>query len=356
MAATPRTERVAVTCPPFPSTPTPRFTAVLTRPAGQSDALMAQLQAAGIDTIDFPLIDIGPVGEGDACAMLDAALQSIDRFSLVFFVSPNAIAQAFRRAATLGVPLAARLAHAPNDWRPPVAVVGPGSVQALLAHGVSPDTHCIVAPYGAMDAQTIDAPGTDAQTRALASAIRYDSEALIAALDAQWPRSTWAGKRVLIVRGDGGRELFADAMREAQADVQAVAAYRRSVPAPDAQTWQKIEALLDAAAEPPAHAWVLSSSEGVRNLISLARARFAVDAEAGTDVKAGVDIEADISNRRYRALLASPVIVPHARIAAAASAAGFDTITNPGAGDMNIVHAVRAASERMKKSKGNYPA
>ena len=33
------------------------YTVVITRPAGQSDALAAQLAAAGIATLDFPLID-----------------------------------------------------------------------------------------------------------------------------------------------------------------------------------------------------------------------------------------------------------------------------------------------------------
>ncbi len=53
---------------------------------------------------------------------------------------------------------------------------------------------------------------------------RSDSEHLL-------QRSTWrrcAGKRVLIVRGDGGRELLADGLRAAGAGVEPVAAYRRA--------------------------------------------------------------------------------------------------------------------------------
>ncbi len=44
------------------------FTVVITRPAGQSAALLAQLAAAGFDTLEFPLIDIAPVSRRRAAA------------------------------------------------------------------------------------------------------------------------------------------------------------------------------------------------------------------------------------------------------------------------------------------------
>jgi len=49
---------------------TGRLTVVLTRPAGQSGALAARLAAEGVETVDFPLIDIAPVAD---TAPLDAA-------------------------------------------------------------------------------------------------------------------------------------------------------------------------------------------------------------------------------------------------------------------------------------------
>jgi uroporphyrinogen III methyltransferase/synthase len=334
-----------------------RFQAVLTRPQGQSTALAGALNDAGIGTIEFPLIEIREVED---TAALDAILADIDRHALVFFVSPNAIEHAFRRAQVLGVPLAERLKAvsrdvppgsgpveaaprpAPGGW-PVVAVVGPGSLRTLVQHGVRPETHRILAPEGAFDEAGL-LPGLavaggaaggegDAPARVPAvpagtpsTEIRYDSETLIRALDAQIGRGALAGRDAVIFRGDGGRELFADVLREADVRVTAVTTYQRVVPAPGEAAWQRIERLLDGVP----HVWILTSSEGIRNLDALAHVRFV----AGMGSK-------------MAALKRAPVIVPHPRIAAAAVRAGFDTIATPGAGDGNVVRAVLEASERM---------
>lgn len=70
------------------------FTVVITRPAGQSSELVEQLEAAGLASLDFPLIDIAPVIDD---ASLCAALASLERYALVVFVSPNAVDHAFAR-------------------------------------------------------------------------------------------------------------------------------------------------------------------------------------------------------------------------------------------------------------------
>ena len=98
-----------------------RYTVVITRPAGQSTALAAQLEAAGIATLDFPLIEIVPVED---VAPLQAALVALERYALVVFVSPNAVDYAFAEFDSIW----------PHAL--PVGVVGPGSVAALARHGV----------------------------------------------------------------------------------------------------------------------------------------------------------------------------------------------------------------------------
>jgi uroporphyrinogen-III synthase len=77
------------------------------------------------------------------------------------------------------------------------------------------------------------------------------------------PRRDWVDAEVLLVRGDGGREFLADALRAQGARVQALQAYRRQAPA-----WSSAQrALLDAAlAEPADHLWLLSSSEALDHL------------------------------------------------------------------------------------------
>ncbi|SDQ99560.1 fused uroporphyrinogen-III synthase HemD/membrane protein HemX [Paraburkholderia tuberum] len=265
------------------------FTVVITRPAGQSSELVERLEAAGLASLDFPLIDIAPVIDD---APLCAALASLERYALVVFVSPNAVDHAFAR-------------H--DDIWPhalPIGVVGPGSVQALARHGVSAPEHRVISP----------AAGADDESTS------FDSESLFAALEAQLGAAGLEGKRVLIVRGDGGREWLSERLREAGAEVDAVAAYRRIVPEPSIGAWARVHELL--AGTP--HAWLLTSSEGVRNLHELAQEH----------LTAG-----EIEQLKH-----APLVTPHPRIAQTARALGFDRITVSGAGDERIVRALVAAA------------
>ncbi|RDK00542.1 fused uroporphyrinogen-III synthase HemD/membrane protein HemX [Paraburkholderia lacunae] len=264
------------------------FTAVITRPAGQSSELTALLVAAGIVTLEFPLIEIAPVADD---APLRAALASLERYALVVFVSPNAIDHAFARSNAIW----------PHAL--PIGVVGPGSVQALARHGVAAPAHQVVSPPAVADDDTA----------------RFDSEGLFAAIDTALGAATPAGKRVLIVRGDGGREWLADRLREAGAEVETVAAYRRLVPEPSIAAWARVHALLAGAP----HAWLLTSSEGVRNLHELAQDHLTAD---------------EIAQLKQATL-----VTPHPRIAQTARALGFDSITVSGAGDERIVRALLAA-------------
>jgi uroporphyrinogen III methyltransferase / synthase len=271
-----------------------RATVVITRPGGHSSGLIAQLHAAGFDTLEFPLIDIAPVADE---APLRAALDELYgphtlRYALVVFVSPNAIDKSF-------IKLDAR-------WpaEVPVAVVGPGSIAALARNGVREPTYTVISP----STEHADP--------------RFDSEALYTAIEAHFGETGLEGKRVLIVRGDGGREWLAERMTEAGAGVEKVAAYRRVLPEPSMQKWERIHALL--AGEP--HAWLLTSSEGVRNLDELAREHLTADEIA----------------RLKRA----PIVCPHPRITEAARQSGFDTITVSGAGDERIVESIDALFPR----------
>ncbi|SMG45923.1 fused uroporphyrinogen-III synthase HemD/membrane protein HemX [Paraburkholderia susongensis] len=263
------------------------FTAVITRPAGQSGELVGQLEAAGLATFEFPLIDIAPVIDD---APLRAALTSLERYALVVFVSPNAVDQAF--------------AHHDDIWPHalPIGVVGPGSVQALARHGVGAPEHRVISP----------ASGADDESTS------FNSEGLFAAIDTQLGTAALEGKRVLIVRGDGGREWLADRLREAGAEVEAVAAYRRIVPEPSIGGWARVHELLAGAP----HAWLLTSSEGVRNLQELAQDHLTAD---------------EIAQLKH-----APLVAPHPRIAQTARALGFDRITVSGAGDERIVRALVA--------------
>ncbi|SDV47976.1 uroporphyrinogen-III synthase [Chitinasiproducens palmae] len=115
------------------------FTAVLTRPAGQSDVLAARLAQAGIASIDLPLLTIDAASDPRP---LDAVFDRLDDYALLVFVSPNAVMHAAARWRTRG--------GWPEDFvrrAPPLAVVGPGSLRALQAAGL--DACTTVSPAGA---------------------------------------------------------------------------------------------------------------------------------------------------------------------------------------------------------------
>jgi len=204
---------------------------IVTRPAAQAAAWVQQLQRLGWPAAALPLIDIAPP---DDTAPVRAAWIGLPRMDLVMFVSANAV-QHFFAAAPQAPPAAI--------WPPAVRAgsTGPGTRAALQAAGVP--LAAIVSP-----------PEADG---------RFDSEALWACLS----HEAWAGRHVLVVRGEAGRDWLADALRDQGAELSFVAAYRRLAPRPDAAG----QALLQAAqADPAGHAWLFSSSEAVEHLRALA--------------------------------------------------------------------------------------
>jgi len=286
------------------------FTAVLTRPAGQSAALAARLARDGMDVFEFPLIEIAPVE--DPLPLRDA-LATLERYALVVFVSPNAIDHGL---AELSLPWPKAV---------PAAAIGPGSVAALARHGLAPPAIEVICPAGA-DAGEVRVKGAGNGNGDDAASQRFDSESLWAALEARFGEGGLAAKDVLIVRGDGGREWLAERLREAGANVQAVAAYRRRVPQASPDAWSRARALL--AGVP--HAWLVTSSEGLRNLETMARAQ--------------------LSAAEFSALRHAPLVAPHPRIAETARALGFDRITQSGPGDERIAAALRAISASSRAS------
>lgn len=251
---------------------------VITRPLAQADGLAQAVRASGRTAEILPLLEIAPV---DDPAPLRAALAGLSDYALVAFVSPNAIDAAF--------------AHV-SSWpsQVPLAVVGEGSRAALARHGVA-------AP-----GYTVHSPRDSAHS---------DSEHLLQNLDL----ATFSGRRVLIVRGDGGRELLADALRAAGATVEAVAAYRRSTPVLTQELAARLRALL---AQP--NDWIITSSEALRGLAGLVEA---------------LEPESDNWRLRFRQ---QRLVVPHARIAETAHALGLRHVTLTGSGDARLLAALQS--------------
>jgi uroporphyrinogen-III synthase len=211
--------------PPLP----PGLRLIVTRPAAQAGPWVAALRKVGVDAVALPLIGIEPPAR---LAAVHATWRALPSSDWVMFVSANAVEQFF----------AARPAGA--TWPAGLRAGAPG-----------PGTQAALAAMGVVD---IDSPGGDDAEEG-----RFDSEALwrcVAARD-------WAGRRAWVVRGEDGRDWLADTLRAAGAQVEAVAAYRRVPPRPDAAG----QTLLEAAQRSPAgHVWQFTSSEAVRHLQALA--------------------------------------------------------------------------------------
>ena len=199
---------------------------VVTRPAAQAATWVQSLAARGIAAVALPLIDIAPPADVPA---VTAAWRTLASQRLAVFVSPNA-AQAFfeRRPADVSWPPSTRAAS-----------VGPGTTQVLQGLGVPAVSIVEPAPESA----------------------QFDSESL-------WQRlgeEDWSAAKVLVVRGDGGRDWLADTLRERGAQVAFIAAYRRVAPRFQGEAAR----LLDEAIRHPAeHVWLFSSSEAIDHLVA----------------------------------------------------------------------------------------
>ncbi|GHU08900.1 fused uroporphyrinogen-III synthase HemD/membrane protein HemX [Betaproteobacteria bacterium] len=243
-------------------------TIVVTRPAAQAEALGRAIEAHGGQVVYFPVLEIQPLPDQSAVV---ACAGRLDEFDLVFFVSPNAVEYG----------LAALTAS--TRWPPTlkVAAVGQGSARALAAHGFTD----VIAPQSG-----------------------FDTEAVLAL--PEFSAAQIQGRAVLILRGDGGRELLGDTLLARGARVEYLGCYHRACPATPAQ------ALLAPCERGDIDALSLTSSEGCDNLLSI------------------------VGPAAMECLAALPVFVPHPRIAARCHAHGFTHVHVTASGDEALVHAL----------------
>jgi uroporphyrinogen-III synthase len=251
-------------------------TVVITRPRQQAEPLARAVAALGRTPLILPLLEISPLADA---APLRAALAGLRAYALVAFVSPNAVDAAF--------------AHL-EEWPAEVAlaVVGEGSRAALARHGIDAARYRIHTPLDPS---------------------RSDSEHLLLSLDT----AALTGRKVLVVRGETGRELLPDALRAAGIEVETVAAYRRAVPALTPDLAAALRALLVGPND-----WIITSSEALRGLAGLVE-----QLDGGASV-------AKLQQQR--------LIVPHARIAETAGSLGFKAVTLTGSGDERLLAALQS--------------
>jgi len=210
---------------------------IVTRPAPDAQRWVDQLQQRGINAEALPLIEIASVPDLTAAR---AAWAHLDNYAAVMFVSGNAVEHFF----------AARRSGAKSkthDWASFKSVrfmaPGPGTAQVLAAQGVP--------------VAQIDTPPADAA--------QFDSEALWQVIR----QRDWAGRRVLIVRGQSGasdavatgREWLARQLENAGATVDFVVVYERRAPRFTPAQLQRM-----AASQRDGSVWLFSSSEALAHL------------------------------------------------------------------------------------------
>ena len=193
---------------------------LVTRPRDQAEKLALLIEDEGGEAIRFPVIEIAEPKDTQA---LLAVIDRLGQFGLAIFISPNAV----NRSMNL---ILARLGTWPRNVR--IACVGRGSARELKHFGAGN----VIVPAG-----------------------RFDSEALLALPELKQV----TGSKIVIFRGEGGRELLGDTLKSRGAKIEYAECYRRTRPSADVtpllQRWARDE--IDIVS--------LTSVDGLHNLFDM---------------------------------------------------------------------------------------
>jgi len=244
---------------------------LVTRPAERGEGLVRAIEAAGGVPRRFPVIEIEP------CALPSSGPDSALLYRALLFVSPAAVAHGVEA-----------LALTPG-FAPPIGAVGAATRAALAERGF------------AVAIEPVDS---------------QDSEGLLRAPALAADRI--AGRRVLIVRGEGGREDLAEGLMARGAAVDYAEVYRRRLPAG-----------VDPTVAADCDVVTATSTEGLANLLAL------VDEPA----------------REW--VLGRPLAVNSQRIGEAAREHGFirAPFVAPEPGDAGLMGAIRAAAATLAQDR-----
>ncbi len=229
---------------------------VITRPREPAETLARALEREGARTFVFPALAIEDVKPS---AATEEALSSLARASLAIFVSAHAVERGLAGVRARGA--------WPAGLR--TAAVGEATAEALRNSGF---------------AQVISPPE------------RHDSEGLLALPELAQVR----GERVVIFRGEGGRERLREALEARGANVAYVECYRRVKPQADAA------ALIAAWKRGEVQAVSALSGETLENFVAMVGPAGAPLLGAATLVVPHEAIAAHRDARRFARVLVAP--------------------------------------------------
>jgi uroporphyrinogen-III synthase len=193
----------------------------ITRPADQAKKLAALIEQAGGTPILFPLIEITPLKD---YSQFESVISNIKDYDWAIFISSNAVQNCMPRLVKNGLPSSLKL-----------AAIGPVTASELQSFGVKD----VLIPMG-----------------------RFDSESLLALAE----MNNVASKKIMIVRGIGGRDVLAETLKARGAQVTFAECYQRKNPQ------SNCDLLANLYKEKKLHAIVVTSSEAMRHLLDLAGA------------------------------------------------------------------------------------
>ena len=236
---------------------------LVTRPAHQAAHLAELIRQAGGQPILFPTLEIVDISD---LQPLHALIDRLQQFDLAIFISPNAVHKALNL-------IRARRALPPALK---IAAIGKGSRKALQQFGIAQ----VIAPTQG-----------------------FDSEALLEQPELQ----NISGCRVVIFRGDGGRELLGDVLVQRGAHIEYGECYRRQKPQADSSALRYLWARNEL------NAVTVTSAEALHNLYDIA------------------------GKLCQQWLKKTPVFVPHERIAQTARELGLAQVFVTEAGDAGML-------------------
>ena len=266
-------------------------TIIVTRPAGQArqliEALTRAIEHSGVskrslpEILPLPLLTIVPKSDDQLADRIATILADAD---LAIFVSPNAIESVMRLLE--------------RDWQDfskkiiPIGVMGGSSHLALKNHGIGLEENPtpIIIPTNNEN---------------------WDSEGLWRELQsAKWDLHN---KKVVIFKGEGGRDWLADTLKSAGATVEEISTYKRVPLDIDNPAWQLVHEM-----DFSKSLWLLTSSEAVRYLGEVIKDQFTQN------------------------LSSASALCPHHNIADAAEMIGFGDVFTCEPGDEALIKSTLA--------------
>ena len=246
------------------------LTVLVTRPAGQQQALCNAIDKAGGQSVQLPLLDIVALTDAKHSSIIRSKIQNLDQYQLAIFVSTN--------AARLGA-----------QW---IDTCWPQFPAGLVLMAIGSSTAETLA-------NSLGQPVSDSRGG-------IDSEDLLS----QAEFDDVSGKKVVIFRGKGGRELLAETLRNRGAEVDYIELYERN---PVDYTAGHVARVVS---DNGVNALVVTSGESLAALL------------------------ASVSDNKEEICLL-PLLVPSERIARQAIDCGFNRVVNTqGAGEEVIIAAL----------------